>query len=198
MALLDSEIYRCKAELGHNVLSVGAEPYVDTAFIFEIIQDNLSGGASTTSATSVSAPDGSPVTLTLASATGFTVGARVFVDVDARLESATISSLSGSTIVVQLSNVHSGTYPVAVEGPETIVRELLRDIATTKAKLVKQYGSGALKKVDEIEWYDAKGKTAFGILGDNLAWYREQLAAVLGIESAWSRGKAAAQTLAVY
>lgn len=198
MALLDSEIYRIKAELGFNVLSIGAEPYFEISALFDIIQDNLSGGASTTSSTSVASPDGSPATLTLASVTGFTAGARVAVDVDARQEFATIASLSGSSIVVQLSKVHSGTYPVVVDGPEVVVRQLLQDIEKTKAKLVEQYGSGALRQVDEIQWYDARGKTSFGIIGENLAWYREQLAAALGIDSMWSVHAAGGQTMAVY
>lgn len=198
MALLDSEIYRIKAELGFNVLSIGAEPYFEISALFDIIQDNLSGGASTTSSTSVASPDGSPVTLTLASATGFTAGARVAIDVDARQEFATIASLSGSSIVVQLSKVHSGTYPVVVDGPEVVVRQLLQDIDKTKTKLGKQYGSGALRQVDEIQFYDAQGKTSFGILGENLMHYREELAAALGIDSMWSTKASAGQTMAVY
>ena len=200
MALLDSEIARVKAELGYNLLSNGASPWIDNVFIFEqVIQPNLTGGASTTSSTAipeVSQP--TPRALTLASATGFAAGARIVVDVDARQEIATAQSLSGAVVTVLLSKPHSGTYPVTVEGPETIVREILVRIRETKDKLASQYGSGALKQVDEIHFYDARGQTAFGVLGANLSYWREQLAAALGIRSAWSAKAAAGSTLSVY
>ncbi len=200
MALLTSEIARIKAELGYNVLSNGAAPWVLNVSIFEqVIQPYLTGGTATTSSTGVSA-QGEPTqtTLTLASATGFSAGDRVVVDVDSRQEIATVQSVSGSTITLLLSLQHSGTYPVIVEGPETIVREILRYIRETKEKLSQQYGSGSLKKVDEIEFYDTKGTSAFGVLGENLAYYREQLAAVLGIQSMWSAQQAAGRCVSVY
>jgi len=201
MALLDSEIARCKAELGYNLLSSGAAPWVDVVAIFEqVIQPNLSGGAKTTSATAVdAATEATPVAITLADATGFNEGDRMVLDVDERQEMATIQSLVSAVATVLLRGVHSGTYPVTVEGPETIVREILKSIRETKAKLETAYGSGALKKVDEIEFYQAAGDASyFGILGQNLAWWREQLAAALGIQSLWARKRAGAQTLSVY
>ena len=118
----------------------------------------MQGGAATTSSTTVtSATTPTPVTLTLASATGFTVGCRVAIDVDARYESAIIETLSAA---------HAGTYPVSVEGGESIVREALRAIAACKAQLV---GSGlrsaGLKRADEVEFY-ATQKGASSRLAD--------------------------------
>lgn len=199
MALLDSEIARCKAELGYNLLSSGAAPWIDTVLLFEqVIQPNLSGGAKTTSSTAITAKaDPGPVVVTLADPTGFHAGDRMVLDVDSRQEAATIQSLTGSAATVLLQGAHSGTYPVTVEGPETIVREILKAILETKAKLAADFGSGALKKVDEVEFYATPG-TYFGILGQNLAWWREQLAAALGIESLWTIKKAGASTLSVY
>lgn len=197
MALLDSEIARIKAELGYNVLSNGALPWIDIVAIFEqVIQPNLSGGAKTTSSTTVTVQGQN--TIVLASATGFHSGDRIVIDVDDRQEIVTVQNLSGSNATVLLSKEHSGTYPVTVEGPETIVREILADIAATKKKLAEQFGTGALKKVDEVEFYDARGMTAFGILGENLAYYREMLASALGIQSMWAAKKQGAATVSIY
>lgn len=200
MALLTSEIARIKAELGFNLLSNSAAPYVDVVAIFEnVIQENLSGGAATTSSTTVAAAGApTPVTLALASAAGVTSGDRLVVDVDSRQEIATIQHLSGTSVTLMLSLAHTGTYPVTVEGPETIVREILGEIRTTRAELKEEFGNGALRKVDEIEWYQAGNKTAFGIIGENLAYYREQLAAALGIPSMWESKRAGAAVLSVY
>jgi len=200
MALLDSEIARIKAELGYNVLSNGAAPWVDTVAIFEqVIQPNLSGGATTTSTTSVeSAAVPEPVSITLSSATGFSAGARIVIDVDDRQEIATVRSMSGSAVTVLIQKAHSGTYPVTVEGPETVVREILTRIREVKEKLISTHGHGALKSVDEVSFHESKGDTAFDILGASLRWYREQLAAVLGISSRWSTASAASGKLSVY
>lgn len=194
MALLDSEIIRIRVELGYNALNVGAEPYIGTQAVFnQVIQTYMQGGAATTSSTTVTAATTpTPVTLTLASATGFTVGCRVAIDVDARYESAIIETLSGSTITVLLSAAHAGTYPVSVEGGESIVREALRAIAACKAQLV---GSGlrsaGLKRADEVEFY-ATQKGASSRLADlrrELMMWRDELAGVLGVVNYWRVGR---------
>lgn len=202
MALLDSEVQRIRAELGYNLITASGAPWISTTQAFEqIIQPYLSAGAATTSATAVTAATtATPVALTLASATGFTVGDRVAIDVDDRQETATIQILSGSVITVMLTKAHAGgssSYPVTVEGGESIARELLKKIRDTKTQMSTVFGTGALKKVDEIEWYGTTA-TQFGILGSQLSFWREELAAVLGIPSMWSRRRAAGATLAVY
>lgn len=200
MALLDSELARIKAELGYNVLTVGAEPWINTAFIFsQVVQDNVLAGAVTTSSTTVTA-DSSPTqaTLTLADATGFTAGDVVVVDVDSLQESGTVQSVSGSDITLLLQNAHSGTYPVTVEGGESIVRETLRRISDVKDSLSKNYGAGSLKKVDEIEFYGTGGDTYFSTLAGNLAYWRDELASQLGVANMWRCKQACAQRLSVY
>lgn len=206
MALLQSEVYRIKAELGHNVLTVGAEPYIGVAAIFDmVIVPFLEGGATTTTATTVTAPAPSagaqPVTLTLTDPTGFSAGARVFVDVDDLQETATARSLSGSSLGVLLRLGHSGTYPVVVDGGEGILREILKNIRAVKNELATTFGVGALKKVDEIEFWNTRQGTTFGNLGDQLAYWRAELSQVLCNGQAlnmWARAGAAAQTLSVY
>lgn len=198
MALLDSEIVRIKAELGFALLSIST-PYIGITSIFEqVIQVYMDGGASTTSSTAVtSATTPTPVTLVLASATGFTSGDRVVIDVDSRQEIVTIQNLSGTSMTVQLKNAHSGTYPVTVEGGESIVREILNRIKSVKETMATVFGAGAVRKVDELEFYNTRG-SQFGELGSELATWRDELAAALGIESMWARRRAGAQRLAVY
>ena len=198
MALLDSEVARCKAELGYPLLSQ-ANPYIATTLLFEqVVQPYIGAGAKTTSSTAVTAADvPTPVTLTLADVTGVHGGDRVIIDVDDRQEGATVQSLTGSTIVVLLKGVHSGTYPVTVEGGEQIVREILARIRATKTEMGGTFGEGALKQVDEVEFYQTGG-SLFSTLGSQLMFWRDELAAVLGIQSLWARKRAAATRMSVY
>lgn len=199
MGLLASELLRIKHELGFNLMLVGAEPWIGVHAVFDqVIQPYLSAGASTTSTTAVvAASTPTPVTITLADATGFATGQRVSVDVDARAETATIQHATGLTITVMLSKVHSGTYPVTVEGGESIIREILAKIRDVKEKLAEQGGHGALKAVDEIEFYQSGSLTGFEILGGQLAFWRGELASALGI-SANPRTQGCGGRLAVY
>lgn len=195
MALLDSEIARIKAELGYPLLSIST-PYAGITAIFElIIQPYLTGGAVTSSATAITA--GALTTITLASGTGFTTGDRIVVDVDGAQETVTARLVSGASLTATFANAHTGTYPVTVEGGESIVREILARIRATKAEMATSIGEGAIKKVDEIEFYQTGG-TTFGTIGQQLHYWREELSAALGVDSMWSQKRAAAQRLAVY
>lgn len=203
MALSDAEVARIRAELGFHVLTVNAEPYISYVSLFDqIIQPYLSAGTSTTSTTSVTAATTpTPVSVTLVSATGFTAGDRVVIDVDERQEISTIRSISGSVINVSLTKAHgTATYPVTVEGGETLVREALTRIRETKTQMAKAYGLGSLKRADDVEFYQAGGSLSsqFGVLGQNLRHWREELAAMLGIESMWAHRQAGSQRLSVY
>lgn len=199
MALTDAEIVRCKAELGYNLLEIGAIPYIGITPIFEgVVQPYLNAGAVTTSSTTVVAADEpTAVTLTLVSATGFALFDRAVVDVDDNQETATVRATSGATITLLLRKAHSGTYPVTVEGGESIVREILGYIRGVKTELAQTYGEGSLKQVDEIAFYQTGG-TQFGNLGQQLMAWRDELAAALGVASMWAQRKAGAQRLAVY
>lgn len=188
MALLDSEIARCKYELGYNLLTIAAEPYIGVARVFElVIQPNLLAGAKTTSATAVTAVAAgalaSPATLTLADATGFSAGDRVIIDVDSRQEAATVQSVSGATITVLLSKTHSGTYPVTVERGESVVREILarlRDIADKLGTTILQ--QTGIKKVDEIEFFGGMQGVRREMQRMQDYW-RNELAAALGVRN---------------
>jgi hypothetical protein len=200
MAFTSAEVWRIKAELGYNVLSNGAEPYISIVALFDqVVNANIAAAVSTTAtlATPISAGAPSPQTLTLASAVGFAVGNRVGVDVDGRYETPTISNLSGNNITVLLSNAHSGTIPVTLDGPILMAREALTRIASVKSELASTFGYGALKAVDEVQFYD-HGGTQFGSLGDQLNWWRDELASYLGVPNMWRRKQRAGGSMSVY
>lgn len=207
MALLDSEIARIKFELGFNLLSIGAEPMIGIARVFEqVIQPYMTAGASTTSSTAVAvATTPTLATLTLAAATGFAAGATVIVDVGSRQESAVCQSLTGSTISLLLLNAHSGTYPVTVEGGEAIVRAILQKLQRISGLGTASGGdldttalSAGIKKVDEIEFLGAADGAGFKNMVEVQAYWRAQLASALGIGSLWEQRKGAGATVSMY
>lgn len=201
MALTDNEVSRIKAELGYNLLSIGAVPYIGITQLFEqVVQPYLASGVNTTSNTTVTAAtSATPVTLTLASATGFASLARVVVDVDDREEVATVQAVSGSTITLLLKLAHSGTYPVIVEGAESMVREQLRKIRGVQNQIVDAGGTAGLKRVDVIEWYgDSVATSQTAALNRMLMRYRDELASMLGVANLWRDRAAMGQHLALY
>jgi len=152
VALLTSELARLKAELGITQLNLGAEPWIGVSRMMEqIIQPNLQAGAVTSCTTSVSASTSGvlPVTLTLADATGFSSLCRVVVDVDELQETATVRALSGSTINVALALGHTGTYPVTVEGGESLVREYLARCRTVAGQIADFGSRAGIKSADK-------------------------------------------------
>lgn len=204
MALLTSELRRIKSHLGYNVLASGAEPYIGVHAVFEqVVGVYCTAGAVTSSATAVTAATSpTPVTLTLTSPTGFSQFDRVIVDVDDRQEAATVSLLSGSTIVVQLVKTHSGTYPVTVEGGESIVRDLLRKldlIDRPGAIFEKSASTAGIKKVDEIEFATDAGSTSRIKEVEALrAYWRQELADALGVQNLRAIRRGGSGALSVY
>lgn len=178
MPLTSGELDRIRAELGWNVLNVGAEPYIGVAAIFsQVIAPYLREGNDTTTSTAVTtaAPAGEFVTLTVANATGIELHSRVAVDVDDFFEMATVRSLSGLSVGVILKKRHVGTYPVTVDGGLVQIRECLAAIYETHQKIKELDGTGAIKAVDEIQFYDVKGRTHLEVLTDMLTHWREEL-----------------------
>ena len=197
MSFTTSELQRIKAELGYNVLSVGADAYIQVSQLFEVVVNSyIDAEVSTTSSTAVTASGVTQATITLASATGFNSGARIVVDVDSRREMVTIQSLSGADATALFSNSHTGTYPVALDGPIPIAKEALHRVETAKVELARTFGEGALRRVDEIEFYDT-GKSLFGSVGDSVMYWRDELASALGVPNLWRRRRGGG-SLSVY
>jgi hypothetical protein len=199
MPFTTQELYRIKAELGYNVLTAGADPYVGVTPLFDsVIQAFIDAEVATTSSTTVTAVSSpTPSTLTLADATGFTAGCRCVIDVDARQEIATLQAIVTTSATFLLSLAHSGTYPVVVEGPITMARECLVKIAAAKDGIGTAFGYGALKKADEIEFYDTKGKF-YGSIGEQLDFWRRQLASLLNVPNLWDMRGGGCTSLSVY
>lgn len=203
MALLESEIIRLRYECGYNLLNAGAEPYVSVVAIFnQVIARYMQAGAKTTSSTTVTASTSpAPVTLTLASATGFEENARVWIDVDGRQEVATIQSLSGAAMTVQLMNAHTGTYPVTVDGGEGIVRSLLRRLDEVQKAIALGYQSAGIKKVDEVEFYGNSyptGGSRIRMLYDAQMRIRDELCNALSVPNYWRRSGDYSSTVSIY
>jgi hypothetical protein len=196
MALLDGEVQRLRYELGYGTLGVGAVPYIGVTALFEqVVQPYLTAGASTTSSTVVAvAATPTPVTLTLASGTGFAVGCRVVIDVDGRQEVVTAQNVSGTSLTVLLAKAHTGTYPVTVEGGESIIRELLGKIRNVSDRIESAATKAGIKRVDEIELYPEADGGVFASLVGQRSYWRDELAGALGIRNMWNRRRGGAST----
>jgi hypothetical protein len=182
MPILDSELDRIRAELGHNLLNVGAEPYIGVTAVFsQIVQRYLREGLDCTSSTTANTPG--YVTLTLDSVTGISVMSRVAIDVDEQFEMVTVRAVNdvAKTISVITKKKHPGTYPVTIDGGLQIVRECLAALVDIQTKLVDTRGHGTLKAVDEVEFYDTRGKTQFQAYLDQAEHWRDRLARHLGL-----------------
>lgn len=213
MALLDSEIQRIRYELGFPNLDTAAEPYIGVVAVFDqVIKPYTLSGASTTSSTLVeAAATPTPVTLTIASATGVSAGAVVIVDVDSRQERATIQSLHGTLMTVQLSLEHSGTYPITVEGGESIIREILMELRKlaqgmngAQSSMTALQSRLGLKKVDDVEFFGG-GNTLAAQGVDPLSqtlqlreYWRDELARCLNIPRLNSKAAAGGSEIGVY
>lgn len=201
MALTDGELIRIRAELGYNLLGIGAVPYIGVTQLFEqVIQPYLTGGASTTSATAVTAATtATPATLVLASGTGFVSGARIVVDVDDREEIVTAQNVSGTSLTALFKLAHSGTYPVIVEGGESIVRGILRQIRGVQSQIGKATSTAGIQQVDVIHFFGAsQATTQAAQLKGLLNYWRDQLAAELGVRNLWNDRAAGGQVLSIY
>jgi hypothetical protein len=189
MALLDSEVQRIRYELGYPNLNTAAEPYIGIVAVFtQVIQPYLLGGAATTSLTPVSASSApTPVTIALADGTGFSAGSIVIVDVDSRQERATVQSITGASMTIQLSLAHSGTYPVTLEGGESIVRDILKELRAVSDAIIDLKTRVGLKAADDLQFFGG-GQTLASQGVDPLTqtlklreYWRDELARCLGL-----------------
>lgn len=180
--LTANEMGRIKAEVFDNVLDIGATPWIDVRAIYDIIQTNVSSAstAPTTSTTAVTSPG--PTVLTLASVTGLSASSRIVLDVDAGREVVTVRAVIGSTVSVLCTKTHSGTYPVEIESPLTIVRGLLADLEAIDLQERIAIPQAGVKKVDEIEFFGRnEGGAAHMALTKHRNTLRSRLASACGL-----------------
>jgi hypothetical protein len=201
VALLDSEIQRIRFELGYTVLGVNSEPYVEYfGTIDRIVALYLNAGATTTSSTTVVTSDTlTQRTLTLANATGFVAGATIYVDVLPQQERAVIQSISGSNVVVYLQKAHVGSYPVTVDGGESIIREKLAQLYAIDEKISAALNTAGLKRVDDIEFYGGTKATSQAVMLAQLRdMRRDELASALGVVNLHRLRRGGSQSFSVY
>lgn len=200
MSLLDSEIAQIKYHLGYNVLTIGSLPYIGHTSLFEqVIQQYTDSGAATTSSTAVvAATSATPSTIVLASATGFAAGARIVVDVDDRQEVVTAQYVTGSSLTLLLRLAHTGTYPVLVEGGETIIRSILRRLYDVSVQIGDAYTTAGIKKVDEIEFFGDGSTSQSSQLNKLRMYWRDELASALGVPNFWRMKSAGGGASALY
>jgi hypothetical protein len=187
--LTQGELQFIKYALGFNQLTVGAEPYVGITRYFEqIVLPNLFSGSVSTSGTNVqaSAPGPTPVTLVLADASGFAMFDHVQVDVDAAQEGATVMSVSGNTVTLQLAKAHGqgGPYPVECESGQSIIRQHIAWIRKIDDRVFRFGARAGVKKADEIEFFGGShGRAAeangFQTLGQMQEHFRKELCMLL-------------------
>lgn len=188
----DADIVRIRAELGDNVVAALANPYIGVRAVYDVIQSYVQTDVeATSSATSVTAAG--PVSLTLVSVTGLAAGSRIVVDVDDQREVCTVRSVSGLTVSINARKTHSGTYPVEVESPLTIVRGLLADLAALDDQEQDATVSAGLKRVDEVEWETGAGASIADRLLARRTELRERLARACGISHVLTAGRALAR-----
>jgi hypothetical protein len=189
--LTDDELARIKAEVFDNLLGLGAVPYFDVRTLYPVIRDNVvsSDVAATTSSTSVTSPGAT--TITLASATGYVAGQRIVLDVDDQRETVTIRSLSGAVASVVCRYTHSGTYPVAVESPLTLVRGYISDLITLEQVERGAFDTAGVRRVDEIEFFGrAEGGSKLQVVNETRNRLRAKLASALNLTKIMAEMKA--------
>jgi len=189
MALTSAETQRCRYELGYNVLSVGAEPFIGVTQMFEqVIAPFTTSGAITSSHTIVAASVPAAVAeITLISPTGFAAGNRVVIDVEGAQEVTTVRSLVGSVMSVFLTKAHpEGSYPVTVEGGESIIRGILTELrkySEAGGNISKLAQTAGITRVDEIYFSDNPLVSRSREMRKEQAYWRDELAFALGCEN---------------
>lgn len=192
--------------MGYPNLDTAAEPYVSiVAYFTQILQPYMLGGTATTSATPVTAATTpTPQSLVLGSIGDIVAGSVVLVDVDSRQERATVQSVSGTSITVQLSLAHSGTYPVILEGGESIIRDILRELRAVADSISNLKDRVGLKQVDDVHFFGG-GQTLASQGIDPMThtlnlreYWRDELARCLGLPRLNAKNSSGGSEIGVY
>jgi hypothetical protein len=198
--LLVSEAQRVMNELGYSGLTLSALPYAFdgvTQIFLQVLQPYIQQGNLTTSSTVVPATS-TPQLATLvvpnissnptSGPTTMAVGDILIVDQDLAQERSHIQTITGTgpySITCLLQNMHVGTYPVTVEGGESLVRLYLRECIYIQQRISASQGRFGVKKADEVEFF-ATTSQQIGTRGELLAmqsYWRDELAVVCGLEN---------------
>jgi len=194
--LTADEIGRIKYELNEAVLSYNALPWIGIRVVWDVIQTSVESSSTPATSTSTAITAAGPVTITVASATGLSVGTRVQLDCDGQRETCSVRNVAGNVLSLVARKVHSGTYPVEIESPLTLVRGCVADLAALEqVTSLASFESLGLRRVDEIEW-DEKGSSYWVDWARNNL--RRSLSRALGVEYIFDAARARGANLEVY
>lgn len=179
-----ADLARIKVELHDTIVSIAALAYIDVRSIYDTVIGvyvTSSDTDPTSSSTAVTATGAT--TLTLGSVSGISAGTKIVLDVDDAREVVTVRSVSGSTVSVICRRLHSGTYPVEIESPLTIVRGILADLTTLSLTRRTSFSTAGVKSVDgEIEFFGAgEGGSALVSVAAERERLRYELGEALGL-----------------
>lgn len=194
--LTADEMGRIKYELNDAVLSYNALPWIGIRVVWDVIQTSVESSITPATSSSTAITAAGPVTITVASATGLNVGTRVQLDCDGQRETCSVRNVAGNVLSLVARKIHSGTYPVEIESPLTIVRGCVADLsALEQVNSLASFESLGLRRVDEIEW-DEKGSGYWVDWARNNL--RRSLARALGVEYIFDAARARGANLEVY
>lgn len=194
--LTADEMGRIKYELNDAVLSYNALPWIGIRVVWDVIQTSVESSSTPATSSSTAITAAGPVTITVASATGLSVGTRVQLDCDGQRETCSVRNVAGNVLSLVARKLHSGTYPVEIESPLTIVRGCVADLsALEQVNSLASFESLGLRRVDEIEW-DEKGSGYWVDWARNNL--RRSLARALGVEYIFDAARARGANLEVY
>lgn len=197
MATLTSdEMGRIKYELNEAVLSYNALPWIGIRVVWDVIQTSVESSSTPATSSSTAITAAGPVTITVASATGLSVGTRVQLDCDGQRETCSVRNVAGTVLSLVARKLHSGTYPVEIESPLTLVRGCVADLAALEqVNSLASFESLGLRRVDEIEW-DEKGSGYWVDWARNNL--RRSLSRALGVEYIFDAARSRGANLEVY
>lgn len=194
--LTADEMGRIKYELNDAVLSYNALPWIGIRVVWDVIQTSVESSSTPATSSSTAITAAGPVTITVASATGLSVGTRVQLDCDGQRETCSVRNVAGSVLSLVARKLHSGTYPVEIESPLTIVRGCVADLAALEqVNSLASFESLGLRRVDEIEWDERGSGYWVDWARNNL---RRSLARALGVEYIFDAARSRGANLEVY
>lgn len=179
--LSTQELQRLRAELGSNVLSIGAEPYIDHQMIFDVIQKNLQSDPQDPTTSTTNVTTAGTVTLSLADATGLSPGARILLDVDDAYEIVTAKAVSGSNVTVNCAKLHGEPFPVELESGLTLVRCRLWDLAAMEREIKASRDVAGITQADESK-FGTGDDSPLAMLFRQQARLREELASIVNLQ----------------
>jgi hypothetical protein len=123
------------------------------------------------------------------------------IDVDDRQEIVTAQNVSGANLTALLTLAHSGTYPVTVEGGETLIREQLARLRAINTQITAAASTAGIKQVDVIHFYGggtSGGVSQIDVLYKQRDRARDELASLCGLRNMHRERNAGAQRVAMY